>query len=168
MKLGQKYFMLLVMAISFFMLNGCVTTEGPATKLQTSPGFVPKKAYNYSYDTMWGKVLQTLRREKIMVTSTNKESGIITTDFIPGWTVDVAAISKRTYRYMYQIALEKINPSQTRVEVICKLEEKVMLKGSTAAELTQELKPYEDVTYKNKKNVDNLELWLYEQIEKSL
>lgn len=43
-----------------------------------------------------------------------------------------------------------------------------MLKGSTAAELTQELKPYEDVTYKNKKNVDNLELWLYEQIEKSL
>ncbi len=168
MKLGQKYFMLLVVAISFFMLNGCVITEGPATELQTSPGFAPKKVYNYSYNTIWDKVMQTLRKEKIMVASTNKESGIITTDFIPGWTKDVAGMSKTTYRYMYQITLEKINPSQTRVEVTCKLEAKEMQKGGLVREGLTQLSPYEDVTYKMKKEAEELEFWLYEQIEKSL
>lgn len=164
---SNSFYTKVVAILITISIYSCVSVKGPATQLQTSPGFVPKKVYSYSYDTMWDKVLAALRREKIMVASANKESGIITTDFISGWTVDVAAISKRTYRYMYQIALEKINSSQTRVEVTCKLEEKEFLKGGEAREAMEQLRPYEDVTYKMKKEAEQFEFWLYEQIEKS-
>ena len=168
--MNSKKTLLLVLAISLFLIvvYGCATVEGPATKLQTTPGFVPQKVYNISYEQMWDKVLTILRKEKIMLASINKESGIIQTDYIPGWTVDIAAISRTTYRYKYQIALEKINPSQTRVEITCKLEAKEFLKGGSAREAVEQLRPYEDVTYKMKKEVEQLEFWLYEQIGKSL
>lgn len=97
-----------------------------------------------------------------------KESGIITTDFIQGWTVDVAALVTDNYRYQYQIALAKSSPSQTRVDIICKVERKRMEKGGAAREAVEQLKQYEDVTHEMKKQADQLELWLYEQIEKSL
>ena len=166
----RKKTLLLVLAISLFLIvvYGCATVEGPATKLQTAPSFVPKKTYNFNYDQMWDKVMSVLRKEKMMLVQTSKENGIIQTDYIPGWTVDIAAISRKTYRYKYQIALEKINPSQTRVEITCKLEVKEFLKGGSAREAVEQLRPYEDVTYKMKKEVEQLEFWLYEQIEKSL
>ncbi|MCL4536887.1 MAG: outer membrane protein assembly factor BamC [Nitrospirae bacterium] len=151
-----------------FTIVGCVSVEGPAVQLQISPGFVPKKVYNHGYEQMWDKAMIVLKRERIMLASTNKESGIITTDYIQGWTVDVAAISRRTYRYKYQIAFEKINPSQTRIEISCKLEEKEFMKGGSAREAVEQLRPYEDVTYKMKETAEQLELWLYEQIEKSI
>lgn len=168
--MNSKKTLLLVLMISLFLIvvYGCATVEGPATKLQITPGFVPKKTYNVSYEQMWDKVMSVLRKEKIMLTQTSKENGIIQTDYIPGWTVDIAAISRRTYRYKYQIALEKNNPSQTRVEISCKLEEKEFMKGGSAREAVEQLRPYEDVTYKNQKTVEDLEYWLYEQIEKSL
>jgi len=42
------------------------------------------------------------------------------------------------------------------------------LKGGSAREAVEQLRPYEDVTYKMKKEVEQLEFWLYEQIGKSL
>lgn len=163
-----------VFSVSLFSLSviasayGCVSIEGPATQLQLSPGFQPKKAYNYSYDQMWEKVLLTLRKQRIMVTTANKDSGIIDTDYVPGWTVDIAAIGTESYRYKYQIAFQKNSPSQTQIEIISKLESKRMAKGGAAREAVEQLKPWEDVTYRERKNVTQLEYWLYEQIEKSL
>ncbi|MCL5061714.1 MAG: outer membrane protein assembly factor BamC [Nitrospiraceae bacterium] len=155
--------------VSLFIVYGCITTtEGPATKLQTTPGFVPKKIYNVSYEQMWDKVMSALRKERIMLAQSSKENGIIQTDYIYGWTSDIVAISRTTYRYKYQIAFEKINPSQTRVEITCKLEAKEFMKGGSAREAVEQLRPYEDVTYKQQKTAESLELWLYEQIEKSL
>lgn len=170
--MNSKKTLLLVLMISLFLIvvYGCATVEGPATKLQITPGFVPKKTYNVSYEQMWEKVMSVLRKERIMVTQTNKESGIIQTDYIPGFTIDVAALYTVTYRYKYQIVFERHNPSQTGLEIVCKLERKKMDKGGSAREAVEQLKPYEDVTYKEeeKKTVTNLEIWLYEQIEKSL
>jgi len=170
MKHGQKVVVLLVSAISLFLivLYGCATTEGPATKLQTTPGFVPKKVYNIGYEQMWDKVMSVLRKEKIMLAQISKENGIIQTDYVPGWTVDIAAISTTTYRYKYQIAFEKVNPSQTRIEITCKLEAKEFMKGGRAREAVEQLRPFEDVTHKQKKTAESFEYWLYDQIEKSL
>ena len=103
-----------------------------------------------------------------MLSQSSKESGIIQTDYIHGWEQNIAAISRTTYRYKYQIALEKINPSQTRVDITCKLEAKEFLKGGSAREAVEQLRPYEDVTYKMQQNAMFFENWLYEQIEKSL
>ncbi|MDA8214577.1 MAG: hypothetical protein M0Z64_04780 [Nitrospiraceae bacterium] len=64
-----------------FTIVGCVSVEGPAVQLQISPGFVPKKVYNHGYEQMWDKAMIVLKRERIMLASTNKESGIITTDY---------------------------------------------------------------------------------------
>lgn len=159
----------LITYLFMFVISGCITvTEGPATKLQTTPGFVPKKVYNTGYEQMWDKVMSVLRKEKIMLSQTSKENGIIQTDYIPGWTKDIAAISTTTYRYKYQIAFEKINPSQTRVEITCKLEAKEFMKGGSAREAVEQLRPYEDVTYKEQKTAEGFETWLYDQIEKSL
>ena len=167
--LKEKLFMVrgIVTFIAVFLLS-CATVEGPATKLQTTPGFVPQKTYSVGYDQIWDKVMSVLRKERIMLAQTSKENGIIQTDYIPGWIVDVAAISTTTYRYKYQIAFEKINPSQTRVEISCKLEAKEFLKGGKAREAVEQLRPYEDVTYKKQKDVESLEYWLYEQVEKFL
>lgn len=164
----RTVFSTLCIAVLAIIVCGCVSVEGPAMQLQISPGFVPKKAYNYSHEQMWDKVLLTLRKERIMVASPNKESGIITTDYIAGWSIDVAAAFKDVYRYQYQIAFEKIAPSQTRLDIICKIERKRMEKGGSAKEAIDQLKQYEDVTYEMKKQADNLEVWLYEQIERSL
>lgn len=129
-----------LVAVSVFIVYGCITiTEGPATKLQTTHGFVPKKTYNLDYDQMWNKVMSVLRKERIMLSQTSKENGIIQTDYIHGWETDIAAISRTTYRYKYQIAFEKINPSQTRVEISCKLEAKEFMKGGSAREAADTL-----------------------------
>jgi len=160
--------LLLVSAISLFLIvvYGCATVEGPATKLQTTPGFVPKKTYNLSYEQMWDKVMSVLRKERMILVQTSKENGIIQTDYIPGWSVDFGFLRK-TYRYKYQIVFEKINPSQTRCEISCKLEGKEFMRGGES-QAVEKLRPYEDVTFKMKKEVEQLEYWLYEQIEKSL
>jgi len=42
------------------------------------------------------------------------------------------------------------------------------LKGGSAREVMEQLRPYEDVTYKQQKTAEGLEIWLYDQIEKSL
>lgn len=163
----------LITYLFMFIIYGCASIEGP--QLAITPGFIPKKTYSYNYDQMLDKVLSVLKKEKIMLATINKESGIIQTDYIQGPTVDVAAISTNTYRYKYQITFEKISPSQTQIEITCKLEEKEMMKGGSAREAVEQLKAYEDVTYKYKEripfmntNVAGFELWLYEQIEKSL
>ena len=162
----SNLFLLLAICLGILVSGGCVSVTGPT--VQTSPGFVPKKVYSYGYDQMWDKVMSVLRRERIMLASADKGNGLITTDYIQGSTVDVAAISTTTYRHKYQIAFEKVGPLQTRVETTCKLEKKEMLKGGSAREAVEQLKQYEDVTYKMKKEAEQLEVWLYEQIEKSL
>jgi hypothetical protein len=129
---------------------------------------VPKKTYSLGYDQMWDKVMSVLRSQRIMLSQSSKESGIIQTDYIHGWETDIAAISKTTYRYKYQIAFEKINPSQTRVDITCKIEAKEFLKGGSAREAVEQLRPYEDVTHKQQQNAMFFENWVYEQIEKSL
>jgi hypothetical protein len=154
-------------ALVFFFIYGCVSMEGPVTQLKLSKGFVPKKDYSYSFDQTWDKVLQTLRKERIMVASSSKESKTITTDYIEGWTFDIPAIGTDVYRYRYQIGFENIKPSQTRIDIICKIERKHMLKGGSAREAMEQLKPWEDDTYRSKKTAENLEAWLHEQIEKS-
>ncbi len=170
---GSKSFWfasVLTIAFVIFAVYGCISvTTGPATtKLQTTQGFVTKKVYNIGYEQMWDKVMSVLRKERIMLSQTSKENGIIQTDYIHGWEKDIAAISRTTYRYKYQIAFEKINPSQTRVEITCKLEAKEFMKGGSAREAVEQLRPYEDVTYKQQQSANSLEIWLYEQIEKSL
>ncbi len=166
-KMNSKKTLLLVLTISLFLIvvYGCATVEGPATKLQVTPGFVPQKTYNLSYEQIWDKVMSVLRKEKIMLAQISKENGIIQTDYIPGLTFDFG-FSSKTYRYKYQIALEKINPSQTRVEISCKLEEKGFMRGGVS-QAVEKLRPYEDVSYKKPKTVADLEYWLYDQIEKS-
>ena len=165
----KKGFSMVVVMISLFVVYGCITTtSGPATTLKTTQGFIPKKTYNLGYDQMWDKVMSILRGQRIMLSQSSKESGIIQTDYIHGWETDIAAISRTTYRYKYQIAFEKINTSQTRVDITCKLEAKEFLKGGSAREAVEQLRPYEDVTYKQQQNAAILENWLYEQIERYL
>lgn len=156
----------LITYLFMFVIYGCVSVQGP--QVAATPGFVPKKTYSYNHDQILDKVLSVLKKEKIMLASINKESGIIQTDYIQGPTVDIAAIATTTYRYKYQITFEKISPSQTQVEITCKLEGKEMMKGGSAREAVEQLKAYEDVTYKQQKWAGELEVWLYEQIEKSL
>ncbi|MCL4537285.1 MAG: outer membrane protein assembly factor BamC [Nitrospirae bacterium] len=165
----KAVFYMVLVVVSVFIVYGCITTtQGPATTLRTTQGFVPKKTYNLGYDQMWDKMMSVLRAQRIMLSQSSKESGIIQTDYIHGWETDIAAISKTTYRYKYQIAFEKINPSQTRVEITCKIEAKEFLKGGSAREAVEQLRPYEDVTHKQQQNAMFFENWLYEQIEKSL
>ncbi|MEK6581722.1 MAG: hypothetical protein AABZ25_04990 [Nitrospirota bacterium] len=162
----RKAFSMALVVVLLFIVYGCVSVEGPT--IQASPGFVPKKVYGYSYDKMWDKALSSLKKEKIMLASINKESGIIATDYIQGQTLDYAALSTVDYRYKYQITFEKINTSKTQVEITCRLEKREMLKGGSAREAVEQLKPYQDVTFKEKEQAKILEYWLYEQIEKSL
>jgi hypothetical protein len=93
---GSKSFWIasvLTIAFVIFAVSGCITvTTGPATKLQTTPGFVPKKVYNIGYEQMWDKVMSILRKERIMLSQTSKENGIIQTDYIHGWETDIATI----------------------------------------------------------------------------
>lgn len=165
----RKAFSMVMAMIFAVTLWGCITTtSGPATTLRTTAGFVPKKTYNLGYDQMWDKVMSVLRAQRIMLSQSSKESGIIQTDYIHGWETDIAAISRTTYRYKYQIAFDKINTSQTRVDIACKIEAKEFLKGGRAREAVEQLRPYEDVTHKQQQNAMFFENWLYEQIEKSL
>ena len=167
----QRKARVLITGLTLFLLAlgyGCVSVEGPATQLRSMPGFQPKKVYAYGYDRLWDKVLQTLRVNRIMIASANKENGIVDTDYIPGWTIDIAALGTETNRYKYQILFQRNAPTQTQLDVICKLESRRMAKGGAAREAVEQLKPWEDVTHRESKRVLALEYWLYEQIEKSL
>jgi hypothetical protein len=167
MNLKRASLCCLALATLTSSIYGCISTTGPATQLKLTPGFTPQKTYNAGYDQMWEKVLSSLRQARIMVTLSSKENGIITTDYIQGWTMDVAALGTDVFRYQYQIVLKKQTPSQTQVDIICKLERKHMLKGGSAREAVEQLKPFEDVSFERKESATKLELWLYEQIEKS-
>lgn len=48
-----KIFGMVLVVVSVFIVYGCITTtQGPATTLKTTQGFVPKKTYNLGYDQM--------------------------------------------------------------------------------------------------------------------
>ena len=155
---------LVILGILF--MSGCVT--GPAVKLQATPGFVPKKVYQVSYDQMWDKVVSVLKNNGIdmIFPPPNRESMAILTQLTEGWSVDVPAISTETYAIRYYIAFKKINPQQTQVDITCDILVKKIMEGGNAAELTQKLQPFAH-TMRGEENT-RLELWLYEQIEKTL
>jgi len=163
-KIGNWIIGLVIIEVLF--MSGCVT--GPATKLQTTPGFVPKKVYQISYDQMWDKVVSVLKNNGIDLSfpPPTKESMTILTQLTEGWSVDVPAVSTETYVFRYYIAFRKVNPQQTQVDITCDILVKKIMKGGNAVEAVQQLRPFAR-TKRGEENI-RLELWLYEQIEKSL
>lgn len=157
-----------IMAIGSYGCAMLVDISGPATKLNISEGFTPKRTYKCNINKAWDRVMGTLRNQRIIVASSSKTEKMITTGYIEGWTVDVAALGTDIYRYQYQISFDKISVSSTRIDILCKVERKHMLKGGEAREAVEQLKAWEDDSHNSRKEAEKLEIWLYEQIEKSL
>lgn len=163
-KIGSRIIGLVIIGVLF--MSGCAT--GPALKLQATTGFVPKKVYQVSYDQMWDKVVSVLKNNGIDLSfpPPTKESMAIVTQLAEGWSLDVPAIATETCAFRYYIAFKKVNPQQTQVDITCDIMLKRLLKGGNAAELMQKLQPFAHA--KRGEENTRLELWLYEQIEKTL
>lgn len=138
------------------------TQQDKAVKYpQASGGFQPKKMYNSTVDELWATVSIVLENNRITLTQMDKQNGRIYTDFIEGQTESKAggALGVITTRYKYDVIIDKVNETTTRLGILCKLESK-----SAFDKLTD----WHDVSNENKHVLVILENWLYEQIEKTI
>lgn len=57
----SKILLFLAINLTILFSWGCVSMEGPATRLQTSPGFEAKKVYSHNFDYVCDRISQCLR-----------------------------------------------------------------------------------------------------------
>lgn len=93
------FFVLLICVICG---SGCV-----ATKIHT----VPVRDYTASYDNVWNGILTYLNKEEEPILVTDKEKGIIATD----WTIMEKVFSAK--RYKYDIKVTKLDENNVRVAI---------------------------------------------------
>jgi NlpB/DapX lipoprotein len=156
----KKTLIIFLCATALLGAGGCVSGNG---KLPTpSANFTPKRTYAVSRDKLWQAVLDALDQNHITVVSDDKSSGIIQTDYLAGpesLLVFPVAIEQSS-RYKYNITLRDESDGSIRVNVICKIESTTN-SGHGSSQ-------WNDVTPQNAKLENQLETWLYEQIEKQL
>jgi hypothetical protein len=99
----SKIFILFVISIVCTLAaSGCVIT-----KVHT----VPVEDFNVSYDNAWDGLLYYMNREKEPIVVSDKEKGLISTD----WVIMEKVFSAKRYRYDIQI--NKLNESQVRIGI---------------------------------------------------
>jgi uncharacterized lipoprotein len=150
---------LLIFTCAVAILAGCVTDN---VKFPTpTANFAPKRIYSIPHDKLWQAVLDALDKNNIAVTSSDKSSGIIQTDYIagPSQVMIPLGISQST-RYKYNISLRDESDGSVKVKVICKIED-TMNNGHGSTQ-------WNDATSQNAALEDKLETWLYEQLEDEL
>ncbi len=150
-------------------MAGSAAMESQKNKMakfpEASKGFEPKKVYNIDFDRAWKTVMTVLDQNKVMILSSDKGSKRIMTDYITGAPVSQGPggiFGVIMTRYKYQI-LFRNDKGATRIDINCKLESRAMSSngGGGASD-------WHDISTPNKAMIDNLENWLYEQIEKAL
>lgn len=153
----RKFLWLNLGLILCLLISGCMSIGG-AKFPESSSNFHPQKQYKVAYDDMWKIVRRVLDAERINILGSDKEGGRVTTDYIQGETQLVAGglLGVITTRYKYNLSLEKIDPSTTKLNIICTLES------------SSEGLGWHDVGKDNKELITKLENWLYEKIDKSL
>lgn len=151
-----------ISSLTCLLCVGCATSTGTIKFPKASTDFQPKKSYAVSYDKMWDVINRVLEENRITVTTVDKSSGRIRTDYIQGastvYAGGLGGVGNSRYRYNIKISLE--SDKKVRLSIIAKLEQS--LSGSTGST------PYRDLSQKNMPLVKKLENWLYEQIEQNL
>jgi hypothetical protein len=99
----RRFFGLVILLFVVVLpLSGCVIT-----KVHT----VPVEDFNNTYEDVWGGVITYLNREKEPIVVSDKEKGFISTD----WVIMQKVFSSKRYRYDIQI--NKLSETQTRVGI---------------------------------------------------
>lgn len=152
-----------ILSLTCLLFIGCATPTGKVNFPEASPDFKPKRIYSVSYDKMWDVIDRVLEENRITITTIDKSTGRITTDYIQGGTTaymgGLAGIGNSRYKYNIRISQE--SDKKVRISIIANLEQS--LTGSSGSST-----PYRDLSQQNMPIVNNLENWLYEQIEKAL
>jgi NlpB/DapX lipoprotein len=146
----------LTCAALLFSVGGCVTGNG---KFPTpTANYTPKRIYTIPRDKLWQAILDALDKNHITVVSTDKSSGIIQTDYIAGQDTLIVIVAQST-RYKYNIRLRDEADGSVRLNVFCHIEDTIN-NGHGSSQ-------WNDVTPQNAKLENQLETWLYEQIDQA-
>jgi hypothetical protein len=142
------------------LLSSCVNLDNVKTPIAQTD-FQPKLVYSVTYEDAYQAVLRTLEDERIGTISSNKDEGRIMTDYTQGESKMSLILGVTLLdRYKYQINLEKLASQETRIGILCTIEEQ-----SSTSKKTRE---WRDVSKNRKEQVTQLEKWLYEKIENRL
>ena len=157
----KKVISRILILTTILLVFGCATQVGKATYPKATEGFVPKKIYAASFDPAWNSIGQALEENRIVIASSDKASGRVTTDYIagPSELYAVGLGGGTVYRYKYNISA-RAEGEKTKITIFCTLE--YSYSNSDVA------KPFVDYGKENPQLVTSLENWLYEQIEKKL
>jgi hypothetical protein len=152
------------LCISIFLaalVGGCIATDSK-TLPQPSPGFTPKKTYAVSQDKLWTDILDALDKNRVTVVSSDKGSGVIQTDYVggPSRLIGLGLVAAQSTRYKFNITVRSQSEGSTRVNIVSRVESTMSGRSGSSQ--------WNDVTVQNVKIADELEGWLYEQIEKGL
>ena len=141
------------------MFMACATPLGNARFPEPSGSAPPQKEFALAYNQLWQRIERVLDDNRILTTSSDKQSGRIVTDYVQGQGQMTALgfLGVIATRYKYNIRLEKLDQKSTRVNITCVLESS-----------GNEMAAWRDVSRDNSRLVANLERWLYEQIHDSL
>ena len=71
-----------ILSLTCLLFIGCATPTGKVNFPEASPDFKPKRIYSVSYDKMWDVIDRVLEENRITITTIDKSTGRITTDYI--------------------------------------------------------------------------------------
>jgi hypothetical protein len=138
--------------ILFSLLFTSCFSVGSAVLPTPTEGFIPQKTYDKSFTDLWDMVQNILLTERMTITSQNKESKNIQTDYVQGSAQFQLGTVLNT-RYKYSIIFESVSNKKITITIIGTLESSS--KGHD----------WHDVSKDNSDQVMRMENWLYEKIE---
>jgi uncharacterized lipoprotein len=149
-------------AAAVLVLSGCSTAPGAPTLPEASTGFVARQKYLVSSEKLWDAALVALEKNRIGVTSSDKASGTLQTDYLeaPSKLVGLGILAAHHFRYKYNVSVRSQPDGSTRLTVLARVES-YMSSGDGSTQ-------WSDVSSANSSLLKNLESWLYEKIEEEL
>ena len=98
-----------LLALLAWIMTGCATVPVAKQPIQTT------RIYNADYDAVWKAVVSVLIKDKQPIKLLEKESGVVTTDFV--LEKGAGALGLWDRRYTLNILVSKITDESTQLQV---------------------------------------------------
>lgn len=156
----RKYYVVkFVVMLSFLSLMGCMTPFQSVKYPEPSADYQSMKKFKLPYEQIFDITEQVMENNNIGITKSDKQRKTIVSDYKPGDVKlrGLGMLGIIQHRYKYKIKFDDSDKENMNVNISC------IVESSMAG-----MNSWNDVTGENVKLANQLQDWLYEQLQKSV
>lgn len=158
-KMRKYYVVKFVVMLGFFSLMGCMTPFQSVKYPEPSADYQPIKKFKLPYEKIFDITEQVMEDNNISIIKSDRQRKTIISDYKPGDVKlrGLGMLGIIQHRYKYKIKFDNSDKANMNVNISC------IVESSMAG-----MNSWNDVTSENIMLANQMQDWLYEQIEKSV